>query len=66
MNKIPRFITEYSNYEKRLVESNELMTNINKAAAIGNINAAIRLYKYGFITGSESIRLINQACESEG
>lgn len=63
MNKIPRFITEYANYQKRLAKTlpnKEYTTKANE-----RINRVIGSLERGLITIDEAINAIYHCFEQE-
>lgn len=60
MNKAPRFLKEYAAYQKRyIMEQFPLMDTEIKQNLIDHIDSAEYLYKRGFITLDEAMRIVS-------
>ena len=58
MNKAPRFMIEYANYQLRQLESNSAMNPGIKRELWRRIDQAVRQYERGYITVNECMRLL--------
>ena len=58
MNKIPRFMKEYANYNIRTIKQNDLIEDSLKSEAIERINKSVALYEKGRMTIDETMRSI--------
>ena len=58
MNKIPRFMKEYANYNIRTIKQNDLIKDSLKSEAIERINKSVALYEKGRMTVDETMRSI--------
>ena len=58
MNKAPRFMIEYANFQLRKLESNSAMNPGIKRELRRRIGQAVRQYERGYITVDECVRLL--------
>ena len=58
MNKIPRFMKEYANFQKQSICNGELIKQEIKDKATENVDKALRTYERGLITINEAMKLI--------
>lgn len=58
MNKVPRFVQEYANFQKRTLDNYDLMRPEIKQAGIDQIDGAVKALKRGLITIDEAMNLI--------
>ena len=59
MNKAPRFMIEYANFQIRCLEHNKLMNDGIRNEIIRRIDRTVRMFERGFITVDEAMRLIS-------
>lgn len=58
MNKIPRFMKEYANYQINMMAENNLMTDEAKVKAANKICKVLKDYERGLITVDETMNNI--------
>lgn len=58
MNKIPRFVTEYANYQKKCIKENPFMGEDIKVTSCSGIEKSILNLKRGLITVRECMKTI--------
>lgn len=63
MNKVPRFMKEYANFQKQSICNGELIKQDIKDKATENVDKALRIYERGLITVDEAMKLIMNCLE---
>lgn len=58
MNKIPRFVTEYANYQKREIDNNSFMHDGKKSELKCKVVVSEQSLKRGLITISECMKML--------
>lgn len=59
MNKIPRFVTEYANYQKKQIDENAFMHDGKKKELKCKVVVSEQSLKRGLITVSECMKMIS-------
>lgn len=63
MNKIPRFMKEYANFQIREINENDLIQEKYKTYAIKRIKRALELCEKGMVSVNGTMGLINKIFE---
>lgn len=58
MNKIPRYMKEYANAQRKSLKNNELMQEIYKTMAMEKIDRILRNVERGLITIDEGMKAL--------
>lgn len=58
MNKIPRFMKEYAEYQKMKIAKNEFIDEDTKNQAIKDADKILQIYERGLITITEAMQML--------
>ena len=61
--KVERFIREYANYQKKSINSNDLMKRDIKESALNRIDNVLKAKERGLITVNETMQIITNSLQ---